>query len=151
MSTRSFRFWHRWLIVFSVTCIAVALVLAISAGTRSELSDSAILSPFFDTRRLPSGVAPYTAFTLRVIAGTLAGWAVCLLGIALGPFARREPWAWYTLATAYLCWFSIDTTGSAWAKVWFNVVGNCVFLAVGVAPLLATYRYFVRTGTGEHN
>jgi hypothetical protein len=67
-----------------------------------------------------------------------------MLGIVLGPFARRERWSWLTLLVALLVWFGIDTTGSALAGVWFNVWGNCAFLAAGVIPLLATRREFGR-------
>ncbi|HMA94266.1 MAG TPA: hypothetical protein VKP30_16355 [Polyangiaceae bacterium] len=145
MSTsKSFWFWQRWLVGFSAICIAFSLVLAVGAEAQSALMDRALLSPFFDVQALPSGVVAHNGFMSRVLAGTMAGWAACMLGIVLGPFARRERWSWLTLIAALMIWFCIDTTGSALAKVWFNVFGNCAFLLAAGLPLLATRRDFAR-------
>jgi hypothetical protein len=133
------------LVVYSAACIFFAVILAVAAQSSSPLLDRALLSPFFDVQALPSNLPAYNAFNLRVLAGTMAGWSVCMLGLALGPFARREPWARRTMAAALVSWFCIDTAGSAVAGVWFNVVGNGIFLLAGGLPLIATRKHFERT------
>jgi hypothetical protein len=73
---------------------------------------------------------------------TQAAWAVALFWVSVGPFARREPWAWWCIATSLLAWFLVDTPWSWIHGVWLNVGFNvAALMGVGV-PLLATWRRF---------
>jgi hypothetical protein len=70
----------------------------------------------------------------------MASWAIFTWFLARGPFARGQRWAWECLATGICVWFVVDSTASARAGVWMNVVGNLVFAGLYLIPLAATWR-----------
>lgn len=140
----SFRFWQRWLVAscffFAIVGVAVAtlgdspLFACWNAGVRTVFADGA---------RLDSQAAGLKGFLLGPLGGTILGSYILCGFIAAGPFARREPWAWWAIVASLLCWFVLDSTISLMHGAAFNVYQiNLVTLVVQGVPLMMTARAF---------
>jgi hypothetical protein len=77
----------------------------------------------------------YVAFVFRVLGAVIVGWMVALAGIAVVPLRRREPWAWWTVASSMVVWFVIDTGMSVIVGQHSHAAFNLAFLLAVAVPL----------------
>mgnify|MGYP001812599895 FL=1 len=80
----------------------------------------------------------YVRFAHAVLGSVMAGWSVALLAILVGPFGRRERWAWRAIAGSLALWYVADTAASLGTGFWQNAVLNTVILVAFLPPLAAT-------------
>ena len=52
----------------------------------------------------------------------MAGWMICIIMLAKGPFLEGRRHAWNTIAIPLASWFLIDTVFSIAHGVWSNVL-----------------------------
>lgn len=86
--------------------------------------------------------APYIQFTHGIIGAVMAGWMMCIIMLARGPFITGECYAWNTIAFPLAGWFLIDTGFSLAHAIWGNVFLNLAIAVMFGVPLLAARRYF---------
>lgn len=77
----------------------------------------------------------YVAFVFRVLGAVIVGWMVALAGITVVPLRRREPWAWWTVASSMVVWFTVDTGMSVAVGQHSHAVFNLAFLFAMAVPL----------------
>ena len=100
----------------------------------------AAMSVFWGTDEPGEAARRYAYWAHGVLGGVLAGWGAMMTGVALGPFRRRERWAWWSLLTAFGSWFILDTGASLAYGAMFNVWLNVGALVLGLIPIVATAR-----------
>jgi hypothetical protein len=135
----NFDFWHEWLVLATATAIAAGLAIALAPD--SLLFDhhtDAIAKAFFGGD-MPESGRDMRAFLFGPLGGTIVGYFVMQLFVVLGPFRRRERWAWHAVAWPLLAWFTLDSAMSVYHGATFNVwmVNLPTLVLVGI-PLLAT-------------
>jgi hypothetical protein len=77
----------------------------------------------------------YVAFVFRVLGAVIVGWMVALAGITVVPLRRREPWAWWTVASSMVLWFTVDTGMSIAVGQHSHAAFNLAFLFAMAVPL----------------
>jgi hypothetical protein len=98
-----------------------------------------------DARRISSfgeEAARYISLTHAVLGSVMFGWGVALVAVVRTLFARGYSEAWLIVALSVGAWFIPDTTYSALAGFWPNVVLNIAFLLLFSIPLMATRKAF---------
>ena len=132
----SFVFWWRSLVAATVAVFlfGVGMVLFPNFVHRTFAK---VTSTEVDARSLP-----YVIFLIGVSGAVMAGWAVALFGLVIGPFRRREAGAWRLIASSVTVWFVLDTSFSLVSGFWQNAVLNFGFLLSILIPLLFTRRAF---------
>ncbi|MEM9042815.1 MAG: hypothetical protein AAGD33_23260 [Actinomycetota bacterium] len=81
----------------------------------------------------------YVQLIFAVLGAVIVGWMATIAGLVVGPLARREPWAWNTIAGAATAWFVLDTG----ASLLLGFVGHAAF-NVGFAVALAAPLVMIR-------
>lgn len=86
--------------------------------------------------------AALSGFVMGVLGATMASAAGSMVWVTLGPFARRERWAWWCVLTALVLWAPFDTGLSLAHGVWINALFNAMPILMMAVPLVATRRAF---------
>ncbi len=145
-----FELWRRWLLIASA-------LFALQGASWAVIGD---FDPFglyagwlagalWELPELPSDAQRAFAFMAVPLGATTAGYFVLVHMIVRRAFPRREPWAYWTVATALLTWFVIDSAFSLAHGATFNIwLVNVPCLAVMGLPLAAMRRAFGRPGAG---
>ncbi|MCH2173732.1 hypothetical protein MK489_23390 [Myxococcota bacterium] len=144
----TFDFWQRWLVVVCIVFSGIGLLVAtLNALPVFGPWNDGFDTVFAESERLGAEAQAVKSFLLGPLGGTILGFFVLSGFVAAGPFKRREPWAWWALATSLVSWFVLDSAVSIAHGAWFNVVLiNCVTLLAEGLPLLMTYRAFLNRG-----
>ncbi len=125
--------WWRWLVL----ALGVVLAFGVSLMILQRPWQAFFEWLVFGSDPVPDEFSPaavdYLRFTYGVLGAVIAGWMAAMLGVALGPLRRGDPWAWRTVAGSLVFWFAIDSVFSLASGYPENAVLNCVFLAV-LAP-----------------
>lgn len=96
------------------------------------------------------GEIPSEAFlNMQGFCYGLTGACICCLSalvffISRNAFKNKEKWGWIAIFIAIICWFIIDEPVSIIYKVYFNAIGNIVFLVAWILPLIFTRKYFFK-------
>ena len=140
----SFEFWRRWLVIVALALVGFGLFVALfnQSGVFDTIFNNQIDSVFWSTS--PDAVSgEFQQWAYGVLGATLAGWGAMIAFIAVGPFNRREAWAWLCLAAGIGLWFVVDTAISLAHGVYFNAFAvNVPLLILAGLPLIATRREF---------
>lgn len=143
-----FTFWDRWLLLASGAMVLVGLLLAFFPdGPLWAYHTEALAGALFGGV-LPEEAAVVRRFLMGPLGGTIAGYFVLQAFIVLGPFRRREPWAWWAITGALVLWFVVDSSMSllhgAAFNVWMVNVGTLVLVGL---PLALTAPAFLGRGS----
>ncbi len=140
----NFSFWQKWLQWIAIVVAIFGAILAV--GYRTPLFQGMhgpINSPFFQTEQdITPSIQAMEGFMVALLGAVMAAWSVMIAFVAAGPFRRQERWAWQCLAASLAAWFLLDEGFSIYYRVYFNALGNLVFLAVLALPLVFTYPAF---------
>lgn len=137
------KFWQGWLLLLADGMIVLGLVMMVwPLSPLFAPLHQALFQVLFATTAPPQVAQDLYALLFSLIGATTAGWGVLVFFVVWKPFARREAWAWVSLAASTGTWFVLDTAIvlSAGALP-FAVFNIAVMLAADVA-LIATYRQF---------
>lgn len=129
--------WVRWLEVLGAVFVAIGLYFAIAGGTGAFGPLKGLVDSVFWNSDGPSpATQDFQMWIYAVLGGTMAGWGVTLFALARFGLGGGHRWAWWTLVVAAAVWFAPDTTASAIAGAWFNVIGNAAILVAVAVPLI---------------
>jgi len=92
---------------------------------------------------VPSLAQGYIWFANGIIGAVMAGWMICIILLARGPFLEGQLHAWNTIAIPLGSWFLIDTAFSIAHGVWGNVLLNTATGLMFGIPLLFSRRHFM--------
>jgi len=87
------------------------------------------------TATIPAEAWPVADQLLAMLGATMACWGLAMAFVVAVPLRRREPWAWWCVASSALLWFTVDTGLSAAHGVWVNVAFNCAAGVMIGAPM----------------
>ncbi len=140
----TFEFWRRWLLIVALALVGFGLFIALFNQTGVfDLVFNDRIDPAFWPAHADAVGDDFQAWIYGVLGATLAGWGVTIVFLVAGPFERREPWAWLSLALGIGLWFVVDTAISLSSGVYFNAFAvNVPLLILAGAPLIATRREF---------
>lgn len=82
-------------------------------------------------------------FANGIIGVVMAGWMICIILLARGPFLEGRLHAWNTIAIPLTSWCLIDTAFSIAHGVWGNVLLNTATGLMFGIPLLFSRRHFI--------
>jgi hypothetical protein len=131
-------FWWRWLVVATVFVLITGIAMVEIPEPVSRLFSFILSSPQSEDM----SARAYLMLFQGVLGGTMFGWGMALLLVAIGPFRRGSREGWTIIAVSIVSWFISDTSFSLWTGYWMNAVLNTVFMVLFAIPLAATYRTF---------
>jgi hypothetical protein len=139
----SFSFWQRWLFAVGIAVSVFGLYMALFSGTPLfELFYRQIDPAFWSVNAIDEQTRQFQRWIYGVWGATIAGWGIILSYLVRYPFNRKERWSWNCLAFGLIVWFVLDTSLSAFYKVYFNAVFNTILLIVAGLPLVFTRKEF---------
>lgn len=126
---------------------AVVIVLSLTLLLSPRLGEAIFNLVYFHRLSMPVEVPSlargYIWFANGIIGAVMAGWMICIILLARGPFLEGRPHAWNTIAIPLAGWFLIDTAFSIAHGVSGNVLLNTATgLIIGI-PLLFSRRHFI--------
>jgi hypothetical protein len=92
---------------------------------------------------VPNQAMGYIWFANGIIGAVMAGWMICIILLARGPFLEGRLHAWNTIAVSLASWFLIDTAFSIAHGVLGNVLLNTATGLMFGIPLLFSRRHFI--------
>ena len=116
--------------------MAIAAIPALS-GPTTDFLDLAFW-PFDKAQSLD---APEARLLTAVTGGVLVGWATLTWMVATHVFSRDPLLGRKLILTSLPAWFVVDSSMSVAAGAPVNVVGNLVFLALFIGPVLGLESY----------
>lgn len=141
----NFKFWQKWLFGMGIIIAAAGAAMSILSGVGfADLLNRLINPAFWGTSDVGGDVLKFQQFVYAILGATMAAWGVLIAFIAHYPFRKREKWAWNAMLVGTLAWFVLDTTPSAYYKVYANVVGNAAFLILILLPVVFSRKHFAK-------
>ncbi len=142
---KSFLFWQKWLLVFGIVISIFGVLMALLSGTPLfDVFNNRIDPSFWGANAVKGATRQFQKWIYGAWGATIAGWGIILTYIAQYPFSRKERWAWNCLVFGLLVWFILDTSLSAFYKVYFNVAFNTAILILAGLPIVFTRKDFAR-------
>jgi hypothetical protein len=136
----------RALTLIGTASIAVGLLLVGATATPMFRGyDASVAHAFYGTDVLPDAVVAHHRWLLGVIGASVVGWGVAFVALVVGPYRRRELWAWRTLAWSVALWSILDIGVSLLYGVSGEVAFVGVFAAAVAVPLAVSRRAFGRS------
>lgn len=140
----SFNFWQKWLVVINIIFIIFGFLVAFAGDSLLfEMHNTQTKAIFFHGQELSTEAQQLKQFLFGIIGGTMAGFHLMMVYIALYPFKKKEKWAYNSLLYGLLIWFFIDSGLSIYHGAIHNVylVNIVALLGIGI-PLLFTWKDF---------
>lgn len=141
--------WDVWLTILTAgVALGGFLLAAFPASGPVNALVNGHADPVFwpDGGPTPSMVA-YRSWVFGVTGAVMGGWGMLMSWVVLGPFLKRERWAWLAMALPLSCWYLVDTLASLAHGVISNGILNTGLLILFLLPLSATARDFLRHRT----
>jgi hypothetical protein len=147
---RWFRIYRLWLAAIGVLTILVGILLVFAPEAPWMTAyNRSISEAFWHSDSFAPEAARHNAWLLAVVGAGMVGWGVQWTWVVWVPFARREPWAWWSLAVSAALWVALDVAAAAVA----GVAGELWWVAgagAGAAlPIALSWRWFRRGAPTE--
>lgn len=111
------------------------LAFVLLPGATEDLFNWMIFGSAASPESFGAEARDYIRFVYGVLGAVLAGWAVLIAAVALGPLRRGEPWAWNAVAGSVAFWFVVDTTHSLATGYPENALLNLGFAIAFAVPI----------------
>ena len=135
--------WSRLIQGASAVVIVLSLTLLLSPHLGEAIFNLVYFHQFSMPVEVPSQAHGYIWFANGIIGAVMAGWMICIILLARGPFLEGRPHAWNSIAIPMTSWFLIDTAFSIAHGVWGNVLLNSATGLMFGIPLLFSRRHFI--------
>ena len=126
---------------------AVVIVLSLTLLLSPRLGETIFNLVYFHQLSIPVDVPSlahgYIWFANGIIGAVMAGWMICIILLARGPFLEGRMHAWNIIAIPLTSWFLIDTAFSIAHGVWGNVLLNAATGLMFGIPLYFSRRHFI--------
>jgi hypothetical protein len=140
---KNFVFWQKWLYVVCIIISVFGILMGLLSGTPLfDLFNRQINPAFWGVNTVDNVTKQFQQWIYGVWGATIAGWGIILTYIASRPFMKKERWSWNSIAIGLLVWFVLDTSLSAFHKVYFNIVFNTLLLVLAGLPIAFTRKEF---------
>ncbi len=144
MTDARFEFFRKWLVVANVIAVCVGLLVAFaSESIVFDVYNHYTREVYFAGVEASADTARMMRWLFGVIGGTIVGFHVIMIFLAVSPFRRRERWAHRAMVAGMLAWFVIDSALSLREGALHNVllINIPALVMIGI-PLVATWREF---------
>ncbi|MBU3739232.1 MAG: hypothetical protein FGM55_09810 [Rhodoferax sp.] len=141
-ATPALLFWSRLIQGAAAVIIVLSLTLLLAPGLGEAIFNLVYFRQPSIPVEVPSLALGYIWFANGIIGAVMAGWMICIILLARGPFLEGRLHAWNTIAIPLASWFFIDTAFSIAHGVWGNVLLNAATGLMFGIPLLFSRRYF---------
>ena len=135
-------FWSRLIQAAAAVVIVLSLTLLLAPRLGEAIFNLVYYHQLSSPVDVPSLALGYIWFANGIIGAVMAGWMICIIMLARGPFAEGRLHAWNTIAIPLGGWFLIDTAFSIAHGVWGNVLLNTATGLMFGIPLLFSRRHF---------
>lgn len=135
-------FWSRLIQAAAAVVIFLNLTLLLAPHLGEAIFNLVYFHQLSIPVEVPSLARGYIWFANGIIGAVMAGWMICIILLARGPFLQGRRHAWNTIAIPLASWFLIDTLFSIAHGVWGNVLLNTATGLMFAVPLLFSRRYF---------
>ena len=142
-ATRALRLWSRLVQGAAAVVIVLSLTLLLSPHLGEAIFNLVYFHQVSMPVEVPSLAHGYIWFANGIIGAVMAGWMICIILLARGPFLEGRLHAWNTIAIPLASWFRIDTAFSIAHGVWGNVLLNTATGLMFGIPLLLSRRHFI--------
>jgi len=134
--------WSRLIQGAAAVVIVLSLILMLAPRLGEAVFNLVYYHQVSSPVEVPSQALGYIYFANGIIGAVMAGWMICIILLARGPFVEGCLHAWNTMAIPLASWFLIDTTFSIAHGVWGNVLLNTATGLMFGIPLLFSRRHF---------
>lgn len=136
-------FWYRWLyaVIIGVMIFGISMVL-VPDLIRQFFSVVLYSTPSAIESDFGSEANRYIVLSHGVLGSVMFGWGTAMLTVLHGPFRRREPTGWLSIALSLAAWYLPDTLFSLYTGFWQNAILNTVIVMLFAIPLGACHKYF---------
>jgi hypothetical protein len=143
-SKEYYEFWRRFLILSNCGIVVLGLLVAFAGDSFFfELHNAGTRAVFFDGESLPENSHRLKGWLFGIIGGTIVGFHVLMIFIALFPMKQNERWAYVAMWCGLLSWFTVDSIVSIYFGALYNVyLINLVALVLIGLPLAMLYPGF---------
>ena len=135
-------FWSRLIQGAAAVVIVLSLTLLLAPRLGEAIFNLVYYHQLSGTVEVPSLALGYIWFANGIIGAVMAGWMICIILLARGPFLEGRRHAWNAIAIPLGGWFLIDTAFSIAHGVWGNVLLNTATGLMFGIPLLFSRRHF---------
>ncbi|MEW5852324.1 MAG: hypothetical protein AB2A00_26270 [Myxococcota bacterium] len=123
----------KWLLAVTVLSALMAVVLMVAPDSAIMREYNATWSrAFYGADVLPPAALAQHKMSMGVSGAGVLGWAVTLLFVVMGPYRRREPWAWWSIAVSVPAWAVSDLVLS----VVHGVSGEVLFAGAALVGIM---------------
>lgn len=138
----NFSFWVSYLKVISIFFAVMGAMWAV-VGSFDPFGfyDTQFARAFWDTDTLPPDAMRTFRFITGPFGATSMGYFILQYFIATNAYARREKWAYQAIIFAFVAWFVLDTTMSAWHGAYFNILMANIPSLIAMFPIFFTRKY----------
>jgi len=134
--------WSRLIQGAAAVVIVLSLTLLLAPRLGEAIFNLVYYHQLSSPVVVPSLALGYIWFANGIIGAVMAGWMICIIMLARGPFVEGRLHAWNTIAIPLASWFLIDTVFSVSHGVWGNVLMNTATGLMFGIPLLFSRRHF---------
>jgi hypothetical protein len=135
-------FWSRLIQGAAAVVIVLSLTLLFAPRLGESIFNLVYYNQFSSPVEVPRPALGYIWFANGIIGAVMAGWMICIIMLARGPFVEGSLHAWNIIAIPLAGWFLIDTAFSLAHGVWGNVLLNTATGLIFGIPLLFSRRHF---------
>lgn len=135
--------WSRLIQGAAAVVIVLSLTLLLSPRIGEAIFNLVYFRQLSIPVEVPSLAHGYIWFANGIIGAVMAGWMICIILLARGPFLGGQLHAWNTIAIPLGSWFLIDTAFSITHGVWGNVLLNTATGLMFGIPLVFSRRHFM--------
>ena len=146
MNETQFEFWRRWLVWVNVMIAGMGLCVAFAGDSiLFQMHNDGTRSVFFGGQAFSPEVLRLKAWLFGIIGGTIVGFHVLMVFVAMYPLRGRARWAYHAFWASLLSWFCVDSGISAYYGAMHNILLiNLVALVLIGLPLVMMHRAFQR-------
>ncbi len=134
--------WSRLIQGAATVVIVLSLTLLVAPRLGESIFNLVYYNQFSSPVEVPHSVQGYIWFANGIIGAVMAGWMICIIMLARGPFLGGRLQAWNMIAMPLAGWFVIDTAFSIAHGVWGNVLLNSATGLIFAIPLFFSRRHF---------
>ena len=136
--------WSRLIQGAATVVIVLSLTLLVAPHLGESIFNLVYYNQFSSPVEVPHPVQGYIWFANGIIGAVMAGWMICIIMLARGPFLEGRLQAWNMIAMPLAGWFVIDTAFSIAHGVWGNVLLNTATGLMFGIPLLFSRRHLTK-------
>src|SRR5512133_230779 len=139
---RNIFFWKKYLMGIGLALIAMGAYVALLNNTPVFALFGNLIDPvFWPDNMTTEGTHNFKGFIYSFSGVYVLLWGINFLFISKYALVRGNKWAWNCLALSTIIWFAIMEPFSIYYKVYYNAIGDVVFVILIAIPMIKIRKY----------